>query len=65
MNKFTILIVSVFLPISCSNTTNAGKDLELELDKAYEALYLANFGLEYPPNKKSTGCVLKTTTNHA
>ena len=61
MNTLSILILSVFLLSGCSNTANAGKDLQSELDSAYENLYLANFGLEYPPNQKILDLCIKNS----
>ncbi|MCI0507596.1 MAG: hypothetical protein L0Z73_16000 [Gammaproteobacteria bacterium] len=48
MNKLTIIILLVLMLGGCSNSSNAGKDIEAQLDKAFAALWLADLGLEYP-----------------
>ncbi|MCI0505835.1 MAG: hypothetical protein L0Z73_06950 [Gammaproteobacteria bacterium] len=52
MNKLTIVILSVLLLSGCSQSANADKDFEAQLDNAYEALNLARLGLDYPPNQE-------------
>ena len=48
MDKHTIVMLSVLLLGGCSDSANAGKDFEAQLDNAYEALNLALYGLTYP-----------------
>jgi len=48
MNKQAIVILSMLLLGGCSDSANAGKNFEAQLDNAYEALNLASLGLTYP-----------------
>ncbi|HEY5603290.1 MAG TPA: hypothetical protein VIM41_09290 [Gammaproteobacteria bacterium] len=48
MNKHTIIMLSVLMLGGCSDSANAGKDFEAQLDNAYEALNVARLGLDYP-----------------
>jgi hypothetical protein len=52
MNKIATFLVLCFLLSGCTNSASAEKAFESKLDKAYEDLYSARFGLEYPPSKK-------------
>ena len=59
MNKLSILYLSIFLLGGCSNSANAGKNIESELDKAYEALNLASLGLNYLHNQETLDKCIK------
>jgi len=52
MNKFLAFSLLLLSLCGCSGPANADKELESELTKAYEDLYLSMYGLEYPPNEK-------------
>lgn len=59
MKKTVICLVVCFLLSGCISSASADKAFESKLDKAYEKLYSARFGLEYPPNQKILDLCIK------